>query len=1084
MKLFRSLALIVSLVFPFTAIAQSTNASILGLVDDQQKAVIAGAKITAINTQTGAMTSTTTDGRGMYVLQALMPGDYRVEVDRQGFKGIIEPGILLHVQDALQLNFSMVIGSVTETVTVASGGELINTTSAEISSVVNEASVKELPLNGRDPSSLVFLSTGVSNVLQAASTAGDQQVGTSIPTETGASAGGGRQGSTYYLLDGVPNMDFYELLDAPFPNADATQEFRVTSNNYGVEYGFSPSAVVNVQTKSGSNSFHGGAFEFIRNNDLNASNYFTHLVDPLKRNQFGGYIGGPVVRNKLFFFANYQATRASQGSSSNVSYTPTAAMLSGDFSSVPGTLGAPFATIGGKPNQMNPALFSKTALAVAANLPLGTVPSTGYVNVVNPVTHYSYNENMDRLDYAVTNSHHLTLRSFIYKYDAASAQVPGNFLTFIGGASGHYENELLNYTWSINPSMVNTFSGFWSRLDTDTNGGVKTANGSPFCLNLVTSGISGVPGKCYMYVQYVIGAFLTVTRTPYAEHRVTFGPTDVLMKTLRKHVISTGINAYHQFAHLNSSYPQYPLVLFAGTYTGSGLADFLLGDVYEYLQGGGSASAQTGWQLGLFAQDQFRIKPNLSITAGIRWEPTLPPAIAGEQGASFVPGQQSQRYPNAPAGLVFIGDQGVKPGLMSSDYKIIEPRVGIAWQPTALPGTSIRAGFGLFESPLQYSTYGALGNIQPFSPIFTFFGSPKSPVSYDNPWANYSPTGNKSPFPPFSSPGYNPPSTASFTSQPAVSIINSNMHLGTTQSWNASIERVLPWKMVTELAYVGSESYALSTPLDLNPGVYSAGGARTTYPAFGYIYSLQPIGTASYNSFQGSIKRAASNGLQFQTSFTWSKSIDTNSQGSSSWVSTVGDPYDMRHNQGNSDLNRPIVSVTNLIYQTPSLNRYNRFVREALGTWESTLILTAESGAPFSIVGGAGNNNSLSGEGGDRADVTGQPYMLRQGGRSSWLNQYFNPAAFKTNAPGTFGNSGRNLFQAPPIVSADLGMYKNFKITERVGMQFRWELFNALNHPSFSTPNNNPSVPATFGKITAVGPIPPRVMQAALKLNF
>ena len=224
--------------------------------------------------------------------------------------------------------------------TVTAGNVLLNTTSAEISTVVNERTISELPLNGRDASSLALLAPGIINILNT--NAGYTQNTDSFSNRGGKSAGGGQQGSTFALLDGVPNMDTYLALTAPFPNADATQEFRVISNNFGVQYGFSPGAVISIQTKSGNNSFHGGAFEFLRNGALNAGNYFTGLVDPLKRNQFGGYLGGPVLKNKLFFFANYQGTRQSLTSSTNTTFTPTAAMLQGDFSAVPVTLSAPF----------------------------------------------------------------------------------------------------------------------------------------------------------------------------------------------------------------------------------------------------------------------------------------------------------------------------------------------------------------------------------------------------------------------------------------------------------------------------------------------------------------------------------------------------------------------------------------------------------------------------------------------------------------------------------------------------------------------------------------------------------------------
>ncbi len=758
-------------------------------------------------------------------------------------------------------------------------------------------------------------------------------------------------------------------------------------------------------------------------------------------------------------------------------------MLAGDFSAVPLTLGAPFATVGGVPNQVNPGLFSHGALALSQVLPLGLVQATGQVNVVLPVAKYTYNENTDRLDYSISHSQHATLRSFILGYNQPSGATPGNVLAVVDGATGKYYNELLSHTWIVSPTLVNVFSGFWTRLDGGAGAVSKDKSGKDFCLSQIID-VASPPGHCILVAQSASNGFQTPYNSPYTYHRSTWGPSDMISKTLGNHLISGGVNAYHQMAHEVSTWPVDPVINFSGGVTGFGLADFLLGYVNTFYQGGGEVNSQQGWELGIFGEDQFRVRPSLTVTAGLRWEPTLPPTIAGGNAAAFVPGAQSQRFPNAPQDLVFVGDPGVQPGLMSSDYRIFEPRLGIAWQPPRLPHTVIRAGFGIFEAPLQYSTYNHMGDMSPFSPTFLLTRSPSNPISYDNPWASYAPTGGTDPFPPFASTTSQPPSTSTFPLPLGVeTVFAKNLKLGKTQSWNASIEQPLKWDMAAQLAYVGSESYDQSTPIDLNPGIFAKGGNRATYPNFANIYELASVGTASYHSLQASLKRGSSRGLQFQSNFTWSKTIDTSSQGSLAWTSGIGDPFNLREDRGISDLNIPLISVTDFTYSTPSLKNSNSLVRNLLGSWEVSAIYTLESGHPFSIVGGYGNNNSGALQYGDRADVTGQPYEVRQGGQSHWLNRYFNPAAFKPNAAGTFGDSGRNLFQGPPLNSADTGFFKNWQIRERYGIQFRWEMFNALNHPSFATPSNDPSS-SNFGQITSVGPIPSRVMQGALKLSF
>jgi Carboxypeptidase regulatory-like domain len=973
------------LCYSYAANGQVSSAQIGGVVTDESGAVVPGANVQIVNRGTGASRSVVAGQTGDFIVPALDPGNYRVTINASGFKETVVDNVTLNVGDKKNLTFPLAINGATQTVTVASNGELINTTSADISTVVNEAEVKELPLNGRDPSSLVLLTTGVSNVLSTSAGA----VQAAIPTETAASAGGGRQGSTYYLLDGVPNMDTYILTAAPFPNADATQEFRVISNNYGAQYGFAPSAVVSIQTKSGTDAFHGALFEFLRNNDLNAGNYFTGLVDPLKRNQFGGAIGGPILKQKLFFFANYQATRASEASSTNTTFTPTAAMLQGDFSAVPQTLGAPFQTMNGKPNQINPSLFSPGALALAGLMPVGQNASTGQVNYLGPAYKISYDEGTGRLDYTISDKQHVVLRNFILNYDSPSVTTPGNILAISlnpSGESGRSYSELLSHTWMMSQSLVNLFEASWTRLDAGFGGVVENQDGSPFCLSQIINIAS--PSGCYINNISVANGFSTVAAQPYTYHRISWGLSDSISKTVGTHLITAGLDLYRQTAHEISSWPGYPGVSFSGYQTGFGLSDFLLGDVSTFQQGGGEVNVEQGWVLGAYGQDQFRPTRSLTVTLGVRWEPNLPAVIAGGHGAAFVPGEQSTRFPNAPAGLVFIGDPGIQKGLMPSDYTNFEPRIGLAYQPPGMPNTAIRAGFGMFVAPMQYSQYSPFGDVPPFDPTFTLNGTANSPISFDNPWAGFAATGGQSPFPPFASATYQPPSDVQFITPVTLEgTFSRNFKLGTTQSWNASVEQQFPGELALHLAYVGSESYHQSTPLDLNPGIYANQGARSTYPLMGPTLEMMTAGTASYHSLQASLNKHLSHGLQFQTNFTWSKTIDMSSIPSLAWTGGVANPFDLRYNRGISAVNFPLISITDFIYQTPALKDSGYLIRNVLGGWEVSGIWTMQSGQPFGIVGGDGNNNSEALQYGDRADLTGQPYEAHQGGKSHWLNQ-------------------------------------------------------------------------------------------------
>ena len=628
---------------------------------------------------------------------------------------------------------------------------------------------------------------------------------------------------------------------------------------------------------------------------------------------------------------------------------------------------------------------------------------------------------------------------------------PGDILAITlnpSGENGRYYSELLGYTWTISPTLVNSLEALWTRLDAGFGGVVENADGSSFCLSKIIN--IAEPGSCFINNIAVANGFSTVAAQPYTYHRISWGLTETLTRTMGDHLLTAGIDAYHQLAHEVSTWPGYPGVYFSGYATGFGLADFLLGDVSTFMQGGGEVNVEQGWQLGAYAQDQFRLNRQVTVTAGVRWEPNTPAVIAGAHGAAWIPGAQSQRFPNAPTGLVFIGDRGVQPGLMSSDYATVEPRLGIVYQPSGMPNTAFRAGFGMFTAPMQYSQYSPFGDVPPFDPTFTLNATPGNPISFDNPWAGFAATGGKSPFPPFASATYEPPADAQFITPVTLEgTFARNFKLGVTQSWNASVEQQLPGAMAMHLAYVGSESYHQATPLDLNPGIYADAGARSRYPQMGPILEMMTAGTASYHSLQASLSKHLTHGLQFQTNFTWSKTIDLSSIPSLAWTGGVADPFDLRWNRGNSSVNFPLISITDFIYQMPSLRRSGRLLSTVAGGWELSGIWTMQSGLPFSIVGGDGNNNSEALQYGDRADVTGQPYAVHQGGKSHWLNQYFNTNAFATNAPGTFGDSGRNILQGPGTNTADIGVDKNWRIRERGTLQFRWEMFNAFNRPSF-----------------------------------
>ncbi len=821
-----------------------------------------------------------------------------------------------------------------------------------------------------------------------------------------------------------------------------------------------------------------------------------------------------------------------------------------------GWLNGPFHTVGGVPNQLiggaaalDPVAvqFTKDGLPGQMTSTATSAPSLTSQNLVGQMYYNAaaIKNNIDeytaRLDYDLSKSQRLTLRSYIDHFTQPSGDVPGNVLSVLNltnwvqgfGENMVYYNEMLQHTWTVSPNTVNTATILWTEQSAHNAAAVKDHNGKDMCWSRYIN-ITELPGQCYMEGAYFGGANGGWTE-PSQEVRSTMGVSDTLIKTIHRHTLSMGMDLLHQSAVENTQYPTTAIISFNGTYTGNGLADWLLGYMNSFEQGAGEIADIKGWLVDPYVNDEFRMLPGLTLTAGIRWDPDLAPTSVGGRGAAFVLGQQSTMYPNAPTGLIFPGDKGMNAQLRPSNYGYWEPRIGLAFQPQSLPRTSFHAGFGLFTGPVAYSSYNHVADVAPFSP--TFSPNPPSYTSicstggvttdctpnsgqtvagyenFHNPWQTSTfGTNGVSPFPPFASISYKPPTSSTFPTQSGGQVFlgasfGRHYKAGITESWNFSVEQQISPTMAFRIAYVGSESYHQSYVRDDNPGIYNAnyGGANVHGSAraltqFTQILEQDSDATSNYNSLQVSFNRHMAHGLQAQSSFTWQKTMDVASASNISFSGgpAIGDPFDLGWNRGVSGLSIPFNSVSNFVYQTPELKGENVLLRGVLGGWELSPIITFQSGAPFGISGGNSRyfdntdptqNGTGSGslQGGDRADrVAGQPLAVRHGSRSHWIKQYFNTAAFVPNHDGTFGNSGRNLMNGPPTFNIDSALMKNWQIYERYQLQFRFEMFNAFNHPIMGNPDTNPS-DSTFGEINSgIGSAgnASRVGQAALKLSF
>jgi Carboxypeptidase regulatory-like domain len=1063
--------------------AQAGRGTINGTVTDSTGAVLPDVQVSIKNLQTGQISALTTTSDGSYSAHFLSLGGYEIKATHTGFTTETQTGITLTTDQVATVNFTLKPGTVTSTVEVSATATQLDTTTGAISQEIDQKSIVELPLDGRNPAELVFYAPGAVNGNESTNAIGLPGSGSGFPNpgqETAASVNGSRMGGVFYMLDGVNHMDNYFMNANPFPNPDATQEFRVLTNNFDAQYGFTAGAVVSIATRSGTNSWHGEAFEFLRNNALNASDFFTHQVDPLKRNQFGGSVGGPIKHDKLFVFGNYQQTIEHQTIIAGGTSVPSNAMLNGDFSAVQVQLhdpnGVPY-----RGNQIPVSQFSPIALELEKGLPKTDDPN-GNVILNNRVQINNANEFTVRGDYNITDNQHLSVRYFFNNFNRPAFNGAGDYLDSDRSALARSHNGAVHYTWSLRPDIVNDFVFGYNQINSSTTPGLAQSDGSP--LSPAALG-ANIPQPDETISQLDVNGGFSISQTPVIQQRHNWIFNDSVSINKGRHSIIVGANVFTEYSLEYAGWGADPQMNFSGQVTGNSFADFLLGDMSSFNQSGGEYNQLHAIEFAAFAQDSIKLKPNLTINVGLRWEPQTAPKYSDNKLPFFSPGQQSTRYPNAPTGLVYADDKGVPDGGWNTDWAAIEPRISVAWQPRRLPNTSVRAAFGIMVQPYDFSMYNHMGTTAPFSPQFSLVFNQVYPcvLNIVDPYSCYAPTGFKPPFPPFSGLNFLPASSTSFVTPVSIgATFTPGYNMPRDQTWNFSIEHTIN-DFLFRVAYVGYEMYHLPVQMQLSPGLFATGGATTLYPDFSNIQAYESWNTQSYNSIQITGEKRFSHGFQFISNYSYAKNLDSSSIATTANVGPIGNPYSLAWNRGVSDLSIPFIWNNTFIYQTPSLKNLGAIGSTILGDWEISGIWTWHSGQPFSIMGPNGSNNSEANINGDRADyVAGQSFNVQQGSKSQWLNEYFNTAAFTANAPGTFGNTARNLLRNPQFNNVDLSLMKNFPFRERYRIQFRWEMFNAFNRTWFAQPDNTVG-DLNFGMITSDWNTP-RVMQGALKFYF
>jgi hypothetical protein len=1071
---------IFALCFATTLLAQFTTSTLNGVILDPSGAPVPGAKITVENPATSFVQSTTSQDAGIYRFSTLPIGTYTLTVNAPGFGTYVQTGITLAVNQVASQNVTLQVGSVSQQVKVSATAPLITTTSATVGELITTQQVVQLPLNGRTVQSLLFLGAGTKNT--TANYCAFGCIGGVFPGEQYAKINGTASTGVTYLLDGADFNDILLNTNLPFPNPDATQEFNTQTLNMTAEYGNAVGGVVSVVTKSGSNQIHGDVFEFIRNGALNARNYFAPTADTLKRNQFGFTLGGPIRKNNLFYFGSYQGTRLSTAAGGVVTFVPTAAERTGDFSDllpavqlVNPTTGVPFPD-----NQIPTGDLSAVSEKLLSGIPTPTAPGR-QITYPGPPQLQDQDEYLIKLDYQ-RQKHQLSGHYFFSNLSLPKYVAPSNLLQDAGGQALRMQNVSLNYVYSVSSNLIfNTWYGLNDESGQSTNGapyglntaGVNIAEPSSPTINVSVGGALNISAGYF-------GSF--VRRTQQVQEGVTW--------VAGKHELHFGGSYAYITTPKQNQYGQGGAFNFTNNLSGDNIADFMLGQVSSFSQSGGIYYHFTQNRVSGFAQDNWRVNPRLALQMGLRWDPFLPYYDTEGRIGCYEPGAQSIRYPNAPVGLLYGGDHhdaGCPQASYNRNLSNLEPRFGFAYQLTPDGKTSLRGGAGLYYSIPYIVMMQDVTSIPPFAPSVSL-----TDVSFADPYGS---AGVANPFPAQFGPNVAGPNTV-FPSPLALPyILAQDFRAPRVGSWNLTLERQFGQSWLVRLAYVGNKGTYLSGTGDveegkqeLNPAVYIPGQSteantqqRRVNPAFSNVDVVTPSVNSNYNGIQVGVRKQMSHGLSLDANVTWSKSLDDFAPIGSAANSDTN-PFNQRFDHGPSPDDVAHVINVSPIYEFPTLGQAGWWSRIANG-WSVTSIISWQGGAPFTIYSGA--DNSFSGVGADRADFTGsnigQAILSLHRSHSQVVNEFFDTSRFTPNAIGTFGDTGKNVLRGPRYFDTDVAVIKDIPIVERFKAQFRFETFNLFNNVNFMTPGN--TVENTgFGQITAAQD--PRILQFALKILF
>ncbi len=1027
--------------------AQSLKGSISGDVEDAASRPVAGASVALIHEETGKNRAATSDARGGFTMSLLPPGVYRLEVERAGYRKHVQRLVLL-VNQEVRVEVPLLPGSVTEQVEVTAQRPLLKTESVALGAVIDNRQVTDLPLDGRNFFELSLLAPGA--VPAAEGSAG------SVRGDFAIHVNGAREDSNAFLLDGVLNVDPKLNTFAVAPPVDAIREFEVLTSVYDASFGRNAGAQVNVVLRSGSNRWHGSAYEFFRNAVFDARNFFAPPAeaDPkYQRNQFGTSAGGPIRKSHTFVFADYEGRRVREGIT-RVTNVPTLAERTGDFSrsaqpAVDLFTQRPFAGGVIPKERLHP-----IGLAIASLYPMPNrnVPQQNFVS--SPSLRDRDDHFDARLDHAIGASGDLSVRySFAdrYLFDPFSgptfAAVPG----FGTNVPRRAQNVMASETHALSPALLN-----------EVRAGLSRVSAGSFHQNMGNSinRLIGLPEPSTNPRDWGL-SFLTITgfsplgdeaNNPQQSTTNVYQLTDQVSYARGPHLLKAGVEARAVQQNAFRDVESRGFLSFLGL-TGNALAELLQG----FPSVTGAAKLDNHQHLrthsySLFAQQSWRARPGLTLFAGLRYEFNSPPVDAQDRANVYDPARGTL----APA-----GKNGFPRGGYDPDRNNFAPRVGFAWTPGG-GGTVVRAGYGIYYDQSALAPGEGLYFSAPYFDFRLYFPFQGFPLLLNDPFpANF-------PLP-------TPSSALAF---------QRNLRTANVQHWNFTLERQVGNSRTIEAAYVGSKGTHLLSGRDINqPRPSPAQFNPRPNPAFDDINILESRANSVYHSLQARFQQRLAAGLTALASYTWAKSIDD----ASSFFASTGDPNypqdsaNVRAERGRSNFDvRQRISVS-YTYDLP-FGRGRGRAAALLGGWRTAGIWTAQSGRPFTVALLPDFDNSNTGRSILGFGANDRPNRIASGRlKHRTPDLWFDTSAFSIPPRGSFGNSGRNILDGPSRATVSASLIKHVKLSEAASLEFRAEAFNLFNRTNFDLPDLFVGSP-TFGRIQSAGS--PRHVQFGVKALF